>query len=166
MISGMDDREHDERPWGSYTVLDEGAGYKVKRIVVMPGKRLSYQQHHQRSEHWFAVSGVGTVTLDGATIACPPVRRSMSPSVPRIGWGTTPPTCRSCSSRYSAATISARTTSSAWKTTTAARGLPELSAAGGAEGAGDVEEMVGALVDDVARHPLDRHLEILAAADT
>jgi mannose-6-phosphate isomerase len=51
MISGVDDPEHDERPWGSYTVLDEGTGYKVKRIVVMPGKRLSYQLHHRRSEH-------------------------------------------------------------------------------------------------------------------
>jgi mannose-6-phosphate isomerase len=71
MICCMDDREHAERPWGSYTVLDEGAGYKVKRIVVMPGQRLSYQLHHRRSEHWFAVGGVGTVTLDGASITLP-----------------------------------------------------------------------------------------------
>jgi len=58
--------EHDERPWGSYTVLDDSAAdHKVKRIVVTPGKRLSYQRHARRSEHWFVVSGRGRVTLDG-----------------------------------------------------------------------------------------------------
>ena len=56
---------HDERPWGSFTVLDEGPGYKVKRIEVAPGKRLSYQKHSQRSEHWMVVRGAGKVTLDG-----------------------------------------------------------------------------------------------------
>jgi mannose-6-phosphate isomerase-like protein (cupin superfamily) len=60
-------REFDERPWGNYTVLDdEAADHKVKRIVVTPGKRLSYQKHAHRSEHWFVVSGVATVILDGA----------------------------------------------------------------------------------------------------
>ena len=60
-------REYDDRPWGNYTVLDDGeADHKVKRIVVAPGKRLSYQKHAQRSEHWFVVSGVATVILDGA----------------------------------------------------------------------------------------------------
>lgn len=56
--------EHDERPWGSYTVLDEGAGYKVKRITVHAGKRLSYQRHARREEHWLVVEGTGRVTLD------------------------------------------------------------------------------------------------------
>lgn len=60
--------KHDERPWGSYRVLDEGAGYKVKRIVVLPGKRLSYQLHARRAEHWFGVSGTGSVTLDDETL--------------------------------------------------------------------------------------------------
>ncbi|NNN08292.1 MAG: phosphomannose isomerase type II C-terminal cupin domain [Acidimicrobiaceae bacterium] len=61
-------REHDERPWGSYTVLDDKASnYKVKLIVVAPGRRLSYQTHAQRSEHWFIVSGVATAILDGVT---------------------------------------------------------------------------------------------------
>ena len=55
----------DQRPWGTFTVLDEGPTYKVKRIEVIPGKRLSYQKHKQRSEHWMAVSGVARVTLDG-----------------------------------------------------------------------------------------------------
>lgn len=49
------------RPWGSYTVLDEGTGFKVKRIDVLPGAALSLQLHHQRSEHWVVVSGVAEV---------------------------------------------------------------------------------------------------------
>ncbi|MFN0085976.1 MAG: phosphomannose isomerase type II C-terminal cupin domain [Blastocatellia bacterium] len=57
--------KYDERPWGNFTVLDEGAGYKVKRIVVLPGKRLSYQKHARRGEHWFVVQGTARVTLDG-----------------------------------------------------------------------------------------------------
>ena len=68
-MSGHDalGREHDERPWGHYTVLDDAAGdHKVKRITVHPGKRLSYQRHSQRSEHWFVVSGTAVVTLDGS----------------------------------------------------------------------------------------------------
>ena len=56
---------HDERPWGSYTVLEEAPGHKVKRIEVLPGMRLSYQRHERRSEHWFVLSGQAAVTLDG-----------------------------------------------------------------------------------------------------
>lgn len=59
-------QEHDERPWGSYTVLKSDDGYQVKEIVVHPGKRLSYQRHAQRSEHWYVVRGSGLVTLDGS----------------------------------------------------------------------------------------------------
>jgi mannose-6-phosphate isomerase-like protein (cupin superfamily) len=59
---------YDERPWGSFTVLDEGEGYKVKRIEVLPGKRLSYQKHAQRAEHWMVVAGEARVTLDGQEI--------------------------------------------------------------------------------------------------
>ena len=61
----MDEREHDERPWGSYTVLDDQPDHKVKRIVVAPGKRLSYQRHQHRAEHWFVMRGDGVVTLAG-----------------------------------------------------------------------------------------------------
>ena len=57
--------EHDERPWGSYTVLGNDDGYQVKVIAVHPGRRLSYQRHAQRSEHWYVVRGSGLVTLDG-----------------------------------------------------------------------------------------------------
>ncbi len=56
--------ERDERPWGYFEVVDRGEGFQVKRICVGPGKRLSYQRHQQRSEHWCIVGGVGTVTLD------------------------------------------------------------------------------------------------------
>jgi mannose-6-phosphate isomerase-like protein (cupin superfamily) len=54
----------DRRPWGTFTVLDEGDGFKVKRIEVLPGKRLSYQKHGQRAEHWMVVKGTAKVTLD------------------------------------------------------------------------------------------------------
>jgi len=52
-------------PWGSYTVLDEGHHYKVKRLEVLSGKRLSYQKHTQRTEHWMVVQGTARVTLEG-----------------------------------------------------------------------------------------------------
>ncbi len=51
-----------ERPWGSFTTLEEGRGYKIKRIEVKPGHRLSLQMHHHRSEHWIVVSGTAKVT--------------------------------------------------------------------------------------------------------
>ncbi|NEP41040.1 MAG: cupin domain-containing protein [Okeania sp. SIO2H7] len=51
-----------QRPWGSFTVLEEGVGYKIKRIEVKPSHRLSLQMHHHRSEHWIVVSGTAKVT--------------------------------------------------------------------------------------------------------
>ena len=57
--------KYDERPWGNFTVLDEQESFKVKRIEVLPGKRLSYQMHAQRAEHWYIVAGIAKVTLDG-----------------------------------------------------------------------------------------------------
>ena len=61
----------DRRPWGTFTVLDEGDGFKVKRIEVLPGKRLSYQKHAQRAEHWVVVRGTAKVTLDDEEINVP-----------------------------------------------------------------------------------------------
>lgn len=52
------------RPWGRYDVVDVGEGYLVKRIVVGPHQRLSYQRHQQRSERWIVVKGTATVTRD------------------------------------------------------------------------------------------------------
>lgn len=57
--------KRDERPWGRYTVLGGAEGYQVKEIVVRPDKRLSYQRHAHRSEHWFVVRGSGQAVLDG-----------------------------------------------------------------------------------------------------
>jgi len=62
---------HEDRPWGSFTVLDEGPNYKVKRIEVLPQKRLSYQKHQHRAEHWMVVAGAAKVTLDGNEITVP-----------------------------------------------------------------------------------------------
>jgi len=65
-IEGKEDSPiFDQRPWGSFTVLDEDADYKVKRIEVFATKRLSYQKHAHRSEHWFVVRGIAKVTLNG-----------------------------------------------------------------------------------------------------
>jgi mannose-6-phosphate isomerase len=57
--------DRDERPWGTYVVLDEGPDYKVKTITVRPERRISYQRHARRQEHWLVVHGIGVVTLDG-----------------------------------------------------------------------------------------------------
>ncbi|NLI62509.1 MAG: mannose-1-phosphate guanylyltransferase/mannose-6-phosphate isomerase [Methanosarcinaceae archaeon] len=53
------------RPWGSYRILNESDTYKIKEILVLPGKKLSYQMHEYRTEHWSVVEGVAKVTLDG-----------------------------------------------------------------------------------------------------
>ncbi|HXX57185.1 MAG TPA: mannose-1-phosphate guanylyltransferase/mannose-6-phosphate isomerase [Thermodesulfovibrionales bacterium] len=56
------------RPWGEYTVLEEGNRYKIKRIVVKPKEKLSLQMHHHRSEHWIVVQGTAKVTIDDREI--------------------------------------------------------------------------------------------------
>jgi mannose-1-phosphate guanylyltransferase len=56
------------RPWGTYTVLEEGLGFKTKRIEVKPGSRLSLQMHHHRSEHWVVVKGQATIINGHQTI--------------------------------------------------------------------------------------------------
>ncbi len=62
--------QSEQRPWGSWHVLDVGDGYKVKRIHVQPGGRLSYQTHEHRSEHWVVLTGVATCTVDDVTTIC------------------------------------------------------------------------------------------------
>lgn len=64
--------ESAERPWGSWVTIDEAAGYKVKRIHVHPGQRLSYQTHAHRSEHWVVIFGIATCQVDGETIVVGP----------------------------------------------------------------------------------------------
>src|SRR5689334_20820060 len=55
-----------ERPWGAWHVLDTKPGYKVKRIEVRPGHRLSYQTHEHRAEHWLVIFGIATCLVDGS----------------------------------------------------------------------------------------------------
>ena len=55
------------RPWGTYTVLEDKPGYKIKKIMVKPGKRLSLQKHFHRNEHWIVVSGTATVQVEDKT---------------------------------------------------------------------------------------------------
>ena len=57
----------ERRPWGSFQILEEGAGYKVKRLVVEPGHRLSLQRHRLRAEHWVVVTGAPRVLVAGRT---------------------------------------------------------------------------------------------------
>jgi mannose-6-phosphate isomerase len=68
----VDETNSANRPWGSWHVLDEGGGYKVKRIEVRPGHRLSYQTHERRWEHWLVVTGVATCTVNGETVVLKP----------------------------------------------------------------------------------------------
>ncbi len=56
------------RPWGSYTELERSGFFRIKRVTVKPGKKLSLQLHRHRSEHWIVVSGMADVTLDGRTM--------------------------------------------------------------------------------------------------
>lgn len=69
IVAQLKQRNHDSyrihrevhRPWGTYTILEEGTCFKIKRIVVKPGASLSLQMHHHRSEHWIVVSGTAKV---------------------------------------------------------------------------------------------------------
>ena len=64
--------EHDNRPWGSWQEYLNEPGYRVKRLVVLPGKRLSLQSHALRSEVWVVVAGTGEVTIGGEVHLCCP----------------------------------------------------------------------------------------------
>ncbi len=54
----------DQRPWGSYTILDQGEDFQVKRIEVDPGKRLSLQSHNHRKEYWLIIKGQFEIEID------------------------------------------------------------------------------------------------------
>lgn len=62
----------EHRPWGGFTVLAEGENYKVKKIIVQPGQRLSLQRHFHREEHWSVVEGYGMLTLNKESIGLSP----------------------------------------------------------------------------------------------
>jgi len=61
--SQVDEHVTSYRPWGQYSVLEEGVRYKIKRIVVNPAEKLSLQMHYHRSEHWVVVKGTAKVTV-------------------------------------------------------------------------------------------------------
>ena len=71
--------ESENRPWGSFHVVDEGPGFKVKRIVVKEGGRLSLQSHKHRAEHWTIVEGTATVTVGKSVYT---LTRSQSIDIP------------------------------------------------------------------------------------
>jgi len=57
--------DHDVRPWGEYIVIESSNNFKIKKIDVLPGQRLSYQYHNGRSETWVIIQGKARVTIDG-----------------------------------------------------------------------------------------------------
>jgi len=71
------------RPWGGFQVLEEGAGYKVKRLVVQPGRRLSLQRHRFRAEHWVVIAGTPRVIVGGRARR---LRVRGTVNVPRGAW--------------------------------------------------------------------------------
>ncbi len=75
--------EVERRPWGGFQTLQEGDGYKVKRLIVEPGQRLSLQRHRFRAEHWVVVSGSPRVIIAGQSRRLKP---RGSAFVPRGAW--------------------------------------------------------------------------------
>ena len=71
--------DFEQRPWGSWQVIDVADGYKIKRIHVNPGARLSLQTHEHRSEHWVVIRGEATCEVDGVVTI---VRHDQSIDVP------------------------------------------------------------------------------------
>lgn len=57
--------DHEERPWGSWRVVDTGPNFTTKQVEIKAGHRLSLQFHHHRSEHWIVVAGAGEATVGG-----------------------------------------------------------------------------------------------------
>ena len=71
------------KPWGSFSTLEEGSGYKVKRLVVEPGERLSLQKHQHRAEHWVVVSGTATIVRGDRRFT---LRTRKCAVIPRQAW--------------------------------------------------------------------------------
>lgn len=62
--ASSDSPKFEQRPWGCFTILDEGIDFKVKRVEILPQKRLSYQTHTYRAEHWLIVQGSAKIVLN------------------------------------------------------------------------------------------------------
>ena len=105
-----------ERPWGTYTVLEENRSYKIKRIEVHPGQRLSLQMHHHRSEHWIVVSGTAQVTCGDREFILNVNESTFIPMGTLTVWQI-PAEYRSASSRSRVASTWVRMTSSAFRMT-------------------------------------------------
>ena len=71
------------KPWGSFSTLEEGSGYKIKRLVVQPGERLSLQKHRHRAEHWVVVSGTATIVRGNRQFT---LRTRECAVIPRQAW--------------------------------------------------------------------------------
>jgi mannose-6-phosphate isomerase-like protein (cupin superfamily) len=76
-------RGFERRPWGEFETLEEGVGYKVKRLVVQPGHRISLQRHRFRAEHWVIVGGTPRVIIKGRARRLKPCA---AVDVPRGAW--------------------------------------------------------------------------------
>ena len=81
--SPTDDGAFVERPWGGFQTIDEGEGYKVKRLVVRPGCRLSLQQHRFRAEHWVIIAGRPRIIVGARARR---LRARETVDVPRGAW--------------------------------------------------------------------------------
>ncbi len=75
--------EFEVRPWGTFSTLEEGPGYKVKRLVVQPGQRLSLQKHRHRAEHWVVVSGRARIVTGTQHLT---LGRKQCVVIPRQAW--------------------------------------------------------------------------------
>jgi mannose-6-phosphate isomerase-like protein (cupin superfamily) len=81
--TGRGARGFERRPWGGFETLEEGVGYKVKRLVVQPGHRISLQRHRFRGEHWVIVAGAPRVVIAGRARRLKPCA---TVEVPRGAW--------------------------------------------------------------------------------
>ena len=77
------ERRFERRPWGGFATLEEGSGYKVKRLVIEPGHRISLQRHRFRAEHWVVVAGAPRIVVKGRTRRLKPYA---AVDVPRGAW--------------------------------------------------------------------------------
>ena len=80
---GREPAGFETRPWGGFQTIEEGRGYKVKRLLVQPGQRLSLQRHRYRAEHWVVVTGSPNVIISGRRRR---LKARGSVDVPRGAW--------------------------------------------------------------------------------
>ncbi len=79
VVDISNDEDLNQRPWGTFDILDEGPGYKIKRLQVKPGHGLGAQLHYHRSEHWIVVAGIVQVTCGDEQFLLSPNQSSYIP---------------------------------------------------------------------------------------